>query len=173
MANGDGNTNFFHKFAPNRRNHKAIWDLQNSEGVSISSQKELKAEALNFFSSVYKDLGSQSIDAHMHILGLFPRFFDGEEGINVGSPVTLEEIEKVLKIFSKDKSPGRDGWLMEFFLAFFELMGTEILHMVEESRMKGFVSEALNSTFITLIPKCVKPSTFNDFRTYFSLQSNI
>jgi hypothetical protein len=36
--------------------------------------------------------------------------------------------------------------------------------MVEESRMKGQIVGGLNSTFIALIPKTNKPTTFNDYR---------
>jgi hypothetical protein len=72
----------------------------------------------------------------------------------------LEEIKKVLEGFSKDKSLGLDGWTVEFFLNFFELVGEDILEAVEESRRKGSVSGALNSMFITLIPKCDKPADF-------------
>ena len=38
------------------------------------------------------------------------------------------------------------------------------MHLVEESRLSGRVLPSLNSTFITLIPKKDKPSTFDDFR---------
>lgn len=36
--------------------------------------------------------------------------------------------------------------------------------MAEESRLQGMVTGALNATFIALIPKCEKPSSFNEFR---------
>ena len=52
---------------------------------------------------------------------------------------------------------------MEFFLIFFELVGSDILRVVEQSRLEGKVFGALNATFITLIPKCDKPLTFIDF----------
>jgi hypothetical protein len=35
--------------------------------------------------------------------------------------------------------------------------------MVEESRRKGEVIKALNATFLVLIPKVNKPSSFGDF----------
>jgi hypothetical protein len=44
------------------------------------------------------------------------------------------------------------------------LVGEDLLEMVEESRMKGFIVGRLNSTFLTLIPKANKPATFGDFR---------
>lgn len=45
-----------------------------------------------------------------------------EEGKLVAILVTLIEIKEVLEGFKKTKSPGRNGWTMEFFLHFFELM---------------------------------------------------
>lgn len=66
--------------------------------------------------------------------------------------------------FSKDKSPGPDGWMVEEFLEFFDLLGLDILAIVEESRVKGFMLGALNATFVALIPKVDKPENWNDFR---------
>ena len=42
--------------------------------------------------------------------------------------ITLQEVEAVLNGFKKDKSPGPDGWLIEFFLAFFDLIGEELVY---------------------------------------------
>jgi hypothetical protein len=36
--------------------------------------------------------------------------------------------------------------------------------MVEESRSQGSIVGGLNSTFLTLIPKANKPTTFEDYR---------
>ena len=80
------------------------------------------------------------------------------------SPYRPRKLEVVLKGFKKDKSPGPDGWPVEFFLAFFDLMGGNLVMAVEQARLHGKVSGALNSTFLTLIPKCEKPLTFADFR---------
>ena len=54
--------------------------------------------------------------------------------------------------------------MLEIFLELFDLIGGEILEMVEISKTKGFVTGTLNSRFITLIPKRGKPRTFQDFR---------
>jgi len=73
-------------------------------------------------------------------------------------------IEGILKQFSKDKSPGSEGWTMEFYLEFLDILGVEILEVIEESRVKGVMSGALNSTFMALILKRDKPKNFMDFR---------
>jgi hypothetical protein len=79
-------------------------------------------------------------------------------------PVTKEEVLEVLKGFAKDKSPGPDGWPMEFYLHFYELVAQDLLDVVEESRLKGEVSRAINLTFVVLIPKVNGPATFEEFR---------
>jgi hypothetical protein len=57
------------------------------------------------------------------------------------------------------------GWLdCRVLLPFFDLLGNDILEMVEESRRKGRVLGALNATFIALIPKSDKPDSFGGFR---------
>ena len=69
-----------------------------------------------------------------------------------------------LKSFKKDKSSGPDGWPIEFFLDFLDLLGSDHLRLVESSILEGRVLPSLNSTFIALIPKKEKPLTFVDFR---------
>ena len=78
-------------------------------------------------------------------------------------PITLQEVESILRGFKKDKSPGPDGWLVEFFLAFFVLFGEELVLAAEHVRTEGCFLGSINSTFLTLIPKCENTSTFADF----------
>jgi hypothetical protein len=74
------------------------------------------------------------------------------------------EVLTTLKGFVVSKSLGPDGWTVEFFLDFFDLLGPELLEVVEESRLKGKVIGALNATFLALIPKSDKPDSFAGFR---------
>jgi hypothetical protein len=71
---------------------------------------------------------------------------------------------EILKLFAKDKSPGPDGWTVEFFTHFFEVVGDDLLELVEDSRTRGKIQSSLNSTFLALIPKENNPRTFMDFR---------
>ena len=74
-------------------------------------------------------------------------------------------MEAALKSFKKDKSSGPDGWPIEFYLAFFDLLEPDLVKMVETSRKDGQVVPSLNSTFIALIPKKDLPVSFVDFRS--------
>ena len=69
-----------------------------------------------------------------------------------------------MKQLVKDKSPCPNGWMVEFFLSFLDMLMDELLHMVEQSRVEGFVSDTLNSSFSTTNPNKNKPKTINDYR---------
>lgn len=88
---------------------------------------------------------------------------DDVAGLVIGRPVEKAELLSTLKLFTKDKSPGPDGWTVEFFLHFFPLIGKEVTASVEDSRLKSCVPASLNATYLTLIPKVDKPVVFGDF----------
>jgi len=93
---------------------------------------------------------------------LFTRLINEEEASDLYKLVTMEELKMVLSLFKKDKSPGPDGWTVEFFIHFFELLSLDLLVMVEETRSSGHIAGSLNSTFLSLIPKVNKPGYFGD-----------
>ena len=65
----------------------------------------------------------------------------------------MVEVENAVKQMAKDKSSGLDGFTTKFFHASWEWLKEEIWAMVEDSRKSESVLRALNSTFLTLIPK--------------------
>ena len=78
--------------------------------------------------------------------------------------VSEEELKCVLRSFQKDRSPGPDGWTIEFFLELYDLLGLDLLQVVNDTRITGRISTCFNSTFIALIPKVDNPLSLNDFR---------
>jgi hypothetical protein len=147
LKSGDGNTIFFHKF----------------EGNIQSSQTDIGSAAFNFFKSLYSAKEKEDTLTQLHVIKEIPRFFSEEDSNDIGRQVTLQEVENVVAIIPRDKSPGPDGWTQELFHHFFDLMGNDLLDVVEESRTSGKVSGSLNATFVALIPKDSKPVSFNDY----------
>ena len=68
----------------------------------------------------------------------------------------MEEVENTLKGFALDKSPGLDGWTMEFYLHFFNMLGMELVQAIGDSRISGVIPDKLNSTYLTLVPRLVE-----------------
>ena len=164
IKEGDANTRFFHSFASARRNTNAIWYLNDKVGRPVFEDFALKLLGKQHFSELFGDDKTSNIVDQLKVIRIFPNMTLEEDIDCFLKPISFQEVEAVLKGFKKDKSPGPDGWHVDFFLAFFDLIWDELVLAVEQARTHGKIFGALNSTFLTLIPKCEKPSTFVDFR---------
>jgi hypothetical protein len=105
------------------------------------------------------------LEDQIHLSGQFVSIVTVDNLVQLERPCTKEDLWKILKDFAKDKSPGLDGWTVEFFLHYYELVGEDLLGMVEESRSRGEVIKDLNLTSLLLIPKVNKPLNFGDFQS--------
>lgn len=95
--------------------------------------------------------------------GITPNNFSNVDNEIVYHSILVEEIQVVMKSFSKDKCPGPIGWTVELFIHFFYLMSQNLLDMVEESCISCLIYGSISSTFLALIPKSSHPSSFMDF----------
>ena len=57
LKSGDHNTKYFHHFTSDRKNRKQIWEIQMETDHEVSGQKELKAEAVNYFKNIGSTTG--------------------------------------------------------------------------------------------------------------------
>jgi hypothetical protein len=54
---------------------------------------------------------------------------------------------------------------MDFYVGLFDLIGQDILKVIEESRVNAFIHPPFNATFIALIPKQDAPEILNEYRS--------
>ena len=71
-----------------------------------------------------------SITEIICIAQLFPMFVDEDDNRMLMGEFTDNELLKVLHSFQKDKITGPDGWPVEFFLGFLDLVGDYLLKVV-------------------------------------------
>ena len=94
---------------------------------------------------------------------------------NVPSLVSTEDNSDLMKSFSEreivdviwsmesDKAPGLDGFSIHFYKVCWPIIKTDLLRMVSAFHKKAKMGGCTNSTFLALIPKDVKPSSFDRF----------
>lgn len=162
---GDDNTNFFHNCAKGRRASNTIWKIPTDHGQFTHNFHQLAHLGNNHFQQLFRAPPGASLAEIICIARLFPCFVDLDASEDLTEHVPMGELEITLKWFKKDKIPGPDGWTIKFYLAFFEIirLGLLDLKVVEECTTSGRMYEAMNSTFIALIPKVDSPQSFNDF----------
>ena len=138
--------------------------MKDNKGNALNSQNDLEFMDKAHLNDQFHDLGSTHIDAQLKVIKHMPTLFNPAEGATIGNYVYVDEIENFLNFFLKDKSCGPNGWTIELFLRVFDVRGTILLQMVEQYHLEGYITRDLSSNFISLIPKCNKPISFNMFR---------
>lgn len=78
--------------------------------------------------------------------------------------ITNKEIKEVIWNGKEGKALGPDGFTLSFFKAAWEVVGGVVTEAKRHFFNIGRLLKEVNSTFISLIPKKLEASTFNDFR---------
>ena len=68
---------------------------------------------------------------------------------------------------TRSKSWGLDRWTMELFKDCFDLMGPNLLWVVEDTRIRGVNLGDMNSNFVALIQKKSLTEDLGDFRSIY------
>lgn len=76
-----------------------------------------------------------------------------EEQIEMEKDLTMEEIKEVIKLFQRNKTPGDDGFSVEFYEAFLDLLGGNLLQCYNEAFYENQLSITQRRGIISLIPK--------------------
>jgi hypothetical protein len=99
-------------------------------------------EAIKYFKNFFKPYIHDITEEQVRVENLYPKMLDINEAEELYKHVTLTELEAILKMFKKEKSPGPDGWSVELYLHFFEIMGKDLLDLVEETLTSGRIKVA-------------------------------
>lgn len=67
----------------------------------------------------------------MEFVNLFPRMDNEEDLVEMDAPISKDEFLHTLKDIAKGKGQRPNGFPIELFIFFFDLMGPELIQMVE------------------------------------------
>ena len=68
-------------------------------------------------------------------------------------PLSYEECKNVLESFQNDKSPGEDGFTVEFYKLFYDLLGEILVTSLNEAYEENELTISQRRGIITLLPK--------------------
>lgn len=159
LANGERNSKFFHKNASYNQKVNSINSLIVNGEIS-HDKKIINEEARRFYENVFTENVSlrptfdnpdlPSISIHHNIM--------------LEKPFEEKEIRKVIWGFGTNKSPGLDGYTMEFFKAVWGVIKVDLMAVMKEFETTGRLYWRLNCTNIVLIPKCDGAISMHNFR---------
>ena len=106
---------------------------------NIKEKGAIKEAVIKHFKEIYKAQDTLNTAEQVKIADYYPKMFKEEDSTTLFQPVSLEELKNVLFKFKKEKSLGPDGWSIELYLHFFDLMCQDLLDVVEDARTRGVV----------------------------------
>ena len=161
---GDDNTPFFHKYSNNSKFINSIWKIADGDGNMVEGFEAIAEAGVKHFESLFQEESNLHLPEVVMSDGYFPTSITEEENEELIKSVTLQEIQSILTLSKNDKSPGPDGLPVEVYRALFDVLGMDLLRVIEDSRKNGKIPAVFNTTFLVLIPKIDHPTCFEDFR---------
>ena len=152
IKEGEKGTKYFTNLEKRNYINKAMPTLINGEGENIYSQEEIANEVKTFYEQLYKKRDSLDNNLNESLPNDIPKLSQAQKD-NIEGMITLEELKETLKNMKNDKSPGSDGFSVEFYKFFFQNIGVFLLRSINEGFTHGELSVTQKQGIITCIPK--------------------
>jgi hypothetical protein len=153
LKEGERNTKFFHRSVMQRRHSNRIMHLTSDTGEHILDHEDMAATLTDYYKDLFTEPSLNRSEAIAKITQNVPSLVTKEKNSALLWPITIEEVDQVLQDTPKSKDPGPDDFTSDFFHHCWPMIRMEVWEIIEDSRATGQVLQALNTTFLTLIPK--------------------
>jgi hypothetical protein len=157
IADGEKVTSYFCSLEKRNYVNKRITKLE-CNGNTLYNEKEIASEVNNFYKHLYEETEVEECEIG-NLIKDIPQLSEMEQ-TSLEGKIDLEEASFALKNMSNKKSPGSDGFTVEFFKVFWRRLGIFVVRALNESFEKGELSSTQKEGLIVCIPKGDKPREF-------------
>lgn len=151
---GDKNNKFFYNAVQNRTAKNSLWEIYRHDGTVFSEQEDIKREAVIFFEDFLTeepaDYEGMSVEQLQDLMGFRCTTSDTTQLLAV---VTEAEVKNVLFSMPRNKSPGPDGYTVEFFMATWSILGKDFVVAIQSFFRTSFLPKGMSTTILALLPK--------------------
>ena len=154
VEQGERPTKYFFNLEKRNYNKKTVWELRLEDETTTTNDKQI----LNQIEAYFKDLYTSVITFSQNEYDEFtqhlqiPKLSD-EDRDNLEGPLNYEECKNVLESFQNDKSPGEDGFTVECYKLFYDLLSENLLACLNEAYEENELTISQRRGIITLLPK--------------------
>ncbi len=133
---------------------RLITGIRSPQGDIVHDSYKINSVFLEFYSDLYTSELPPCINCEEWPLDkiTFPKI-DSTIARTLGDPVSISEVVEAIKLLQSGKSPGPDGFTIEFYKAFSISLAPALQNVFNEAFSKGCLPPTLSSASITLIAK--------------------
>ena len=152
---GEKSNKYFLNLETHKKAKSSVRKVFNDEGMLITDQKKILQEIQNFCSNLCKceplRPSEEMLNSFLNNSGIPKLTFN--EALICDGKLTVDECYKSLQLFESNKSPGNDGLTVEFYKAFWHILGNLMVDSLNCSYDFGELSNSQKEAIITLIEK--------------------
>ncbi|KAL3690380.1 hypothetical protein R1sor_016689 [Riccia sorocarpa] len=114
LREGEAPTRYFYAQANANFTRESIQALQLEDGTTTTDRKKIMNEVGEYYTKLFQreETTPQVLQAHEEALNALSKRVSAQQDQRVSHNPTLEEVEGIVKLMQKDKSPGLDGLTM-------------------------------------------------------------
>ena len=159
LSAGDANTRFFHQTANGRRRLNGIRRLQ--IGVcTFSDQPSIGQAIADHFLEFYRPGPSNQ----WRWLAIGASVLLPVQQLEMIASFSKDEVKAAIRGLNSEGAPGPDGIPVFFYLECWDIVGAEVMAMIEDFRVGRCNMDWLNKAYIILLPKVEGAELIGDFR---------
>ena len=159
---GDKNTSFFHKQATIRISRNNIIVIIDKEGNMHTYQKAIKSAAYSHYKNLLPE--TTELEDYSDFLAHLPNLITDEINSSLTKEIKEVEIRNAIWTLHPNKSPALDGFTISVFRTFWDVIKKDLTKIIQWVQRKKKIGGFTNSTFLALIPKENRPTSFSRFR---------
>ena len=154
VEQGEKPTKYFFNLEAKNFVQKNIVELKIAENKTVVQDAEILKQIENFYRDLFTSQFSSSGELFDNFVEnvVLPQLSEVDKNKLEGE-LSVDIRRQILKTFSNGKSPGEDGFTVEFYVQFFELLAPDLLKSLNAAYFHGEMSVSQRGGVITLIPK--------------------
>ena len=154
VEEGERPTKYFFNLEKKNYTKKTITELHGEDGTTIKNEGQILYSIEKYYSELCKTVNNlEQKDFYSFIEPLTISKLTIEDREKMEGHLSLEECRKALDTFEGDKTPGEDGFTVEFYKTFFDLIGQDLVASFNAAYEVNELSISQRRGIVTLIPK--------------------
>lgn len=157
VEEGERNSRYFLNLEKRNKSNNVIRKLVGADGTEIFTCKGILSELKRYYSLLYISEGCVPDTFYTNVAN--NKKLSDEQALDCDGQLSSEECKTALFSLSNNKSPGSDGFSVEFYKHFWPLIGDVVTNSLNYSYQNVKMSDEQGRGIITLIPKPNKDPT--------------
>ena len=146
---GEQSTSYFLRLEKKNSSDRWIAAMRGSDGIVVSDISSICSSWRSFYLDLFTAC-SIDLDTQRDLLGNITLTLPSGEASSCEGPLSSDEVFAALNGMARGKTPGSDGLPAEFYLAFWDTLGSDLVDVLNASFESGLLPKTQRTAIISL-----------------------